>query len=287
VKELRDMKHLQGNFTGARHSRTFYQAWLPEAEPKAILLVVHGLGEHSGRYLNLVNHFIPLGYGVYALDHFGHGQSDGPRKHVERFGDYTTTLQMYVERVRGWQPDKQIFLIGHSMGGLIATAYLLDHQAQFAGAVLSGPAVKVPDDVSPLTIFVGQALAAAVPRFALLGLETGAISRDPAVVQAYVNDPLVYNGKATARLAAEMLKTIRRVGAEASALKLPLLILQGSADRLVDPAGAQQLYDAAGSTDKTLKVYPGLYHELYNEPERDEVLHDVQHWLEGHLVPPA
>jgi acylglycerol lipase len=279
------VKHLQGNFTGARHSRTFYQAWLPEGEPKALLLVVHGLGEHSGRYLNLVNHFIPLGYGVYSLDHFGHGQSDGPRKYVERFGDYTTTLQVYVERVRGWQPDKSLFLIGHSMGGLIGAAYLLDHQAQFAGAVLSGPAVKVPDDVSPMVIFVGQALSAALPKFGLMPLEAEAVSRDPAVVQAYVNDPLVYTGKTTARLAAEMLKTIRRVGAEAGTIKLPLLILQGSADRLVDPAGAQQLYDAAGSADKTLKVYPGLYHELYNEPERAEVLHDVQVWLEAHLPP--
>jgi acylglycerol lipase len=278
------MKHQDGNLTGVRNSRIYYQSWLPDAQPQAVLLLVHGLGEHCGRYGNVVNYFVPLGYAVYALDHYGHGKSEGQREYVERFSDYTQTLKTFFDKVQGWQPGQLIFLMGHSLGGLISAVYLLEHQAELAGAVLSAPAVKVPDTLSPALVFAGRVLSRLLPRMGVLALDASAVSRDPAVVRAYVNDPLVFTGKTTARLGAETLDAIQRVQAEASSLTLPLLILQGSADRLVDPAGAEQLYRAAGSADKTLKVYPGLYHEVYNEPEHEDVLHDVELWLEAHLA---
>lgn len=277
------MKHQEGTFKGVRDADIYYQYWLPEDEPKAVLLIVHGLAEHSGRYMNVVNHFVPLGYGVYGLDHLGHGRSDGTRVYVERFEDYTETLKIYFDMVRQWQPDKPFFLVGHSMGGLIGALYLLDHQAELAGAVLSGPCVKVPDNVSPVTVLLGRLLSALMPRAELLGLEAEGVCRDPAVVEAYVNDPLVHTGKTTARLAAELLKAMARVTAEATRITLPILLVQGSADRLVDPHGAQMLYDTASSGDKQIEIYEGFYHEVFNEPEHNQVLRDVETWLEAHL----
>ncbi len=277
------MKHQEGTFKGIRGETIYYQSWLPEGEPKAVLLIVHGLAEHSGRYANLVSRFVPLGYAVYGVDHVGHGKSSGTRVYVERFEDYTDTLKTYFDMVGDWQPGKPVFLMGHSMGGLIGAVYLLDHQAEFTGAVLSGPAVKIQDSVSPAFILVGKVISVLMPKMGVMGLEAEGVSRDPAVVQAYVNDPLVYRGKVTARLSAELVKAIQRVTAEAANIRLPILILQGSADRLVDPKGAQMLYDAVSSVDKTIKIYGGLYHEVYNEPERDRVLGDVEAWLEKHL----
>jgi alpha-beta hydrolase superfamily lysophospholipase len=230
--------------------------------------------------MNVVNHFVPLGYAVHGFDHPGHGKSDGTRVYVERFEDYTDTIKIYFDRVR---PAKPVFLVGHSMGGLIAALYLLDHQREMTGAVLSGPAVKVPGKITPTTVLVGKMFSALMPRFGLLGLDAEGVSRDPAVVQAYISDPLVHSGKITARLAAEMLKAMQRISAQASKITLPMMIVQGSADRLVDPAGARMLYDTVGSADKEIKIYEGFYHEVFNEPERERVLHDVERWIEVHL----
>ncbi len=279
------MKHQEGFLKGVREAKIFFQCWLPENECRAVLLIVHGLAEHSGRYGNLVNYFIPLGYAVYGIDHLGHGKSEGERMYVKRFDDYTNTLKVCFNVIRDLHPRKPIFLVGHSMGGLITVVYLLDHQAELAGAVLSGPAIEIPANVTPATIFVGKILSALIPKFGLVGLEAEGVSRDPAVVQAYVSDPLVHMGKMTARLAAEMLKAMRAIGEEAARITLPILIVQGSADRLVNPLGAQMLYDAVGSADKEIKIYDGFYHEVFNEPEHDKVLREVGVWLEGHLGP--
>ncbi len=279
------MKHQEGFFKGVREANIYFQSWLPEGEPRAILLIVHGLAEHSGRYGNVVNHFVPLGYAVYGIDHLGHGKSDGTRVYVKRFDDYTNTLKVYFDTIRGWQPDKPIFLVGHSMGGLISAVYLLDYQAELAGAVLSGPAVKIPKHVTPTMVIVGNILSALIPRFGLLALSADGVSRDPLVVKAYVSDPLVHRGRATARLAAEMLKAMQTISGQAARITLPILIVQGSADRLVNPAGARMLYDAVSSADKEIRIYDGLYHEVFNEPEREKVLRDVELWLEAHMSP--
>jgi alpha-beta hydrolase superfamily lysophospholipase len=279
------MKHQEGFFKGVRDANIYFQSWLPESEPKGVLLIVHGLAEHSGRYMNVVNHFVPLGYAVYGIDHIGHGKSDGTRAYVKRFDDYRNTLKVYFDMIYRWQPDKPIFLVGHSMGGLISAVYLLDHQAELVGAVLSGAVVKVPSNITPATLLLGKMLSALIPRFGLLGLDVNGVSRDPGVVRAYVSDPLVHTGKTTARLAAEMLKAMKYVSSQANKITLPIIIVQGSADKLVDPAGAQMLYDTVSSTDKEIRIYEGFYHEVFNEPEHDKVLRDVERWLEAHLGP--
>jgi alpha-beta hydrolase superfamily lysophospholipase len=268
---------------GIRNSNIFYQYWYPGELSRAILVIVHGLAEHSGRYMNVVNHFVPEGYGVYGIDHIGHGKSDGERVFVDRFQDYTTTLATYIDMIRDWQPDKPLFMIGHSMGGLIGAAYLLEHQNKLSGAVLSGPGIKVPDNVSQTVILIGKILSKILPRAGILQLDSNGVSSDPAVVEAYVNDPLVYTGKVTARLGAEMLKTMQDVTNNASRIKLPLTILQGSDDILVDPGGAQLLFDSVSSEDKSIKIYEGFYHEVFNEPEHGQVLNDVQEWIEARL----
>ncbi len=277
------MKHQEGNFKGVRDAGIYYQCWLPEEEPKAVLLVVHGLAEHSGRYMNVVNRFVALGYAIYAIDHLGHGKSDGTRVYVDRFEDFTDTLKIFFDMMRKWQPGKPIFLVGHSMGALIGAVYLLDYQDELTGAVLSGPLAKIPASISSATIFAGKVFSKLMPKFGLIGLEADGVSRDPAVVQAYINDPLVYTGKTTARLGSELIKSMRHITAEAARITLPILFLQGGADKLVEPEGAQMLYDTVGSADKTIKNYDGLYHEVFNEPEHDQVLGDLEAWLENHL----
>ena len=276
------MKHQEGVFMGVRNTGLYYQGWLPEGEVRAVLLIVHGLAEHSGRYMNLVNRFVPLGYAVYGIDHVGHGRSEGRRLFVDRFVDYTEPLKTYFDMVRCWQPDRPVFLVGHSMGGLIGALYLIAHQEELAGAVLSGPAVKAPGDIPKAVIMIGRVLSTLFPRLGLVPLEAEGVSRDPAVVEAYVADPLVYRGKMTARLGAELIGAMEHVRAEANRITLPVLILQGGADRLVDPSGAQMLYEKVASADKKLIIYEGFYHEVFNEPEHDRVLSDVEQWLEGH-----
>jgi len=277
------MEHQEGFFKGIRDTRIYYQTWLPEGDPKGILLVVHGLAEHCGRYMNLVNHFVPLGYAVYGMDHVGHGKSDGVRVHVQRFEDFTDTLRTFFDMAKQRHPETPIFMVGHSLGGLIAAVYLVEHPSGLTGAILSGPSVKIPDNTSWATIFVGKMFSVLIPKLGVIRLEAAGVSRDPAVVEAYVNDPLVHRGKITARLAAEIVRAMKRVSAEGSGISLPILILQGGQDRLVDPSGAQMLYETIGSKDKIIKIYDSLYHEVFNEPEHDQVLSYVEGWLESHL----
>jgi alpha-beta hydrolase superfamily lysophospholipase len=185
--------------------------------------------------------------------------------------------------VKTWQPGKPIFLLSHSIGGLIASYYLLDHQAEFQGAIFSAPVVKVAAHISRMTIIMGRSLSILAPKAGVLSVDPSTLSRDPDVVNAYINDPLVFHGKTSARLSAEMLRALTRVSAETDKITLPFIAMQGSEDHLVDPDGAQILYDKAGSKDKTLKIYEGLYHEIFNEPEHDLVLKDVEAWLAARI----
>jgi alpha-beta hydrolase superfamily lysophospholipase len=273
------MKHFDGHFKGAGNANIYYQAWLPDGNVRAILILVHGLGEYCGRFTNHINHFVPLGYAIYGLDHLGHGKSDGEREVIERFADYTEPLTRYYQMVKGWHPGKPVFIFGHSMGGLITCSYLIDHQADFKGAILSAPAIKVSDSISRVTITIGKILSRIAPKAGVISLDPSAISRDPGVLEAYINDSLIFQGRTPARLAAEILKTMMRVSAQAEKITLPLIIVQGSKDKIVDPQGAQMLYNKAGSRDKTLNVYEGLYHEIHNEPERSIMFKDVEDWL--------
>ena len=278
------MNHQEGFFRNAQNLQIYHQSWLPEDEPVAVFMLIHGLAEHSGRYSNVVNHFVPRGYAIYSHDHIGHGKSEGTRLYVERFQDFLDPLKTYYEMIASRHPGKPIFLAGHSMGGLISATYLLDHQDSFTGAILSGPSVKVPDHIPPAIITTGKLLSKVIPKFGLMQLESGGISRDPAVVQAYIHDPLVSTRKMTARLAAELLNATNRIAHDANKISLPILIVHGGSDRLVEPEGSRSFYNRIQSTDKTIRIYDGLYHEVFNEPEHEKVLKDVEIWLEKRLT---
>jgi acylglycerol lipase len=275
------VKHQEGRFQSVRDARIYWQAWLPDGEPKAVLLVVHGLAEHSGRYTHLAERMVSSGYAVYALDLVGHGRSEGARAFVRRFGDYTDPVAACLDIVLDQQPDKPVYLLGHSLGATIGACCFLDSPSILAGGVLSGVSVQMPDNVTPVTILLAKALSALAPRMPVQAIEAKWISRDPAVVDAYVNDPLVYTGRICARTGIELLNAQQRILAQASGIELPVLMVHGSDDRLSPLAGARPFYRALGSREKTLKVYEGLYHEVYNEPEREYVLDDVTAWLDA------
>lgn len=277
------MKHQASHFTGLQNLDIYYQSWLPDDPPRAILLVAHGLAEHSGRYTNLVNHMVPLGYAVYALDHRGHGRSAGQRVYVDRFTDYLDDLKTFFDLVHGQHPDLKTFLVGHSMGGTIALAYALRHQDELDGLILSGAAVRLGAGISPLVIAVGKLVSRLFPKMGTVVLDASAISHDPETVRAYEDDPLVFRGKVTARLGDELIRTMQSFPDQVAQLRLPILILHGGADQLTDPEGSRWLYEAVGSEDKTLHIYEGYYHEVFNEIGREKVLADVQAWLEAHL----
>ncbi|MEA3325882.1 MAG: alpha/beta hydrolase [Chloroflexota bacterium] len=277
------MKHKEGHFKVVRDSQLYFQAWLPDDEIKAGIIIVHGLGEHSGRYNNVVNHLVPQGYALYGFDQIGHGKSEGEREFVKGFEDYTDSLTVYLAMIREWLLEKPVFLLGHSMGGLIATYYLLDHADAFRGAIISAPLITVPDNINQGTVIATKILSKLAPKMGMMQLDANHISRDSEVVQEYKNDPLVFHRKTPVRVMAEMLKAMIRVDEDMVQISTPIVLVQGGADKLVDPIGAKTLYERVNSKDKTLKLYDGLYHEIFNEPERAQVLQDVANWLDAHI----
>ena len=273
------MEHKEGRFTGHKNLNLYYQYWLPDKSPKAILLVVNGMAEHSGRYTNLVNRFVPKGYGVYSHDHRGHGKSEGLRCYVDRFSDYVSDLKTFFDIVRGQHGDTKIFLVGHSMGGTIATAYAVEHQRELAGLLLSGAGLKMGSTVSPALIAMAGVLSVLLPKMGATVLDASAISQDQAVVDAYVNDPLVYRGKIRARTGAELIRTMKELAPQIPDISLPILVMHGTADQLSNPQGSKMLYELAGSKDKMLKLYDGFCHEIFNELGREQVFADMETWL--------
>ena len=277
------MEHREDRFKGCKNLNLYYQYWLLSGDPKAILLIVNGLAEHSGRYANLANYFVAKGYAVYSYDHRGHGKSEGLRCYVERFSDYLDDLKTFVDMVRHEHGHAKIFVIGHSMGGTIALAYAVHRQHELAGLLLSGASLKTGPTVSPALIAIVGILSLLLPKIGTTILDASAISQDKAVVDAYVNDPLVYRGKIRARLGAELIKTMQGLPSKMPEVNLPILVMHGAADRLSNPKGSQMLFERVGSKDKTLKLYEGFYHEIFNEPKREQVFKDMETWLATHI----
>jgi len=277
------MEHTEGTFKGLKNLDIYHRCWLPATTPKAILLVVHGWAEHSGRYTNLVDYFVPQGYAVYALDHRGHGKSEGHRGYVERFADYLCDLKTYFDIVRSEHSDTKIFLVGHSMGGTVATAYAIRHQDEFDGLLLSGASVTLGTSLSSALIPFARLLSLLLPKMGITVLDASAISQDQAVVDAYVNDPLVHRGKITCRFGAEMILTLRKLPSEMSKISLPILIMHGTDDKLSAVDGSRLLFESVSSEDRTLKLYDGFHHEIFNEPGRRQVMADMEAWLEARL----
>jgi acylglycerol lipase len=269
-------------FVGVRGLRIAYRTWVPADAPRGVVVIAHGFAEHSGRYAGVAEHLTAEGCAVRAPDHRGHGRSEGKRTSVVRFDDYVDDLLTVIARARDEWPSVPLILLGHSMGGLVALSLAVREGAPIDALVVSAPAA-CPGDVSRLTLTVGRALSRVAPNTPVLRLPLNKISRDPAVVDAYNDDPLVFRTPIRARLGAEMISTMNRVDAALPALRVPLLVMQGTSDGLVDPGCGPHVYERAGSPDKTLKMYDGLWHEIFNEPEKDHVLDDLATWVRGHL----
>lgn len=278
------MRYQTGTFSGQRNFNLFYQSYLPDKKPGAVLIIVHGLAEHSGRYMNLVDYFVPKSYAIYCFDQRGHGRSEGRRGYVEKFFHFVDDLDKFVEIVRTEHTGEKLFLVGHSIGGTISTVYAIRHQNKIDGLILSGAAIKPGNDISSGQLIAARWLSLVFPNKGIGCLDAAALSRDQSVVNAYIKDPLVYRGEISARLGGEMLKGMRRISNKMSELRLPVLIMTESDDRFSNPEGSRLLYDGISSSDKEIKYYEGSYHEIFNEPYYEKVLDDMYDWMETRLA---
>jgi alpha-beta hydrolase superfamily lysophospholipase len=271
------------SFDGFGGVRIVYDVWTPEVAPRAVLVLSHGLGEYARRYDHVAQCFGEAGLVTYALDHRGHGRSGGKRVLVRDIREYTADFDTLVGIATREHHGLKCIVLGHSMGGGIVFAYGVERPDNYDLMVLSGPAVAAQDQVSPLLALTARVLGAVVPGLPAQELDVDAISRDPAVVAAYKDDPLVYHGKVPAGIGRALLQVGETMPRRAPALTAPLLVVHGSEDRLIPVAGSRRLVECVGSTDVELKVYPDLYHEVFNEPEREQVLGDVVSWITARL----
>jgi acylglycerol lipase len=268
---------------GCIDRRLHTQRWLPDGAPRAVVVLAHGLAEHSGRYGELARHLTARGLALYGLDHRGHGRSEGPRANIERFAYVVADLATLIAAIRAADPSRPLFLLGHSMGGAVALSYALQNPTLLDGLVLSAPLLATDPKVPPLKRLAGHVLSVVAPSAGLLTLEAAAVSRDPVVVREYENDPLVFHAAIPARTLVELLAALKWLAARAPELRMPVLALHGTADRLVPLEFVAPVYERIGSPDRTVHRYEGLYHELFNEPERARVYADLAAWLDAHL----
>jgi alpha-beta hydrolase superfamily lysophospholipase len=270
----------QDTFSAADGRLLFEQHWLPAATARAHVAIVHGYAEHSGRYAHVGEALAARGYAVHALDLRGHGRSEGDRAIVRSFNEYLTDVRAFLTRVRARAGGRRTFLLGHSMGGTIVALELAVDQPAIAGAMLSGgvlPSSGAPRIVRAILALVGRLF----PKLPLVKLNAAHVSRDPEVVRRYEEDPLVYRGRIRAGMIAAMGRAVQRIDRDARTITLPMLIMHGTEDLLAAPEGSQRLFDAISSSDKTLKMYEGLHHEILNEPEQEQVIADTAAWLDA------
>jgi acylglycerol lipase len=277
--------HATGTLTGAGAGAVgiFWQSWAPEeGVARGVVVVIHGFGEHSGRYEHVARRLVAERYVTYALDHRGHGRSQGTRAVIDRLADAVSDIDQLVVLAGDAHPGLPVFMLGHSMGGLLAVQYALEHQDRLAGLVLSG-ALAALDAASGPARLIARMLSAVAPRAGLIALDASLVSRDPQVVAAYRADPMVHHGKLPARTVAELIAAGQRFPERVAEIRVPTLIMYGSDDRLCPPSGSVMLGERIGAADITVIPYEGLYHEILNEPEQEAVLHDMCGWLDAHV----
>ena len=257
----------------------YYRQWSEVEAPKACIMLIHGLGEHCQRYDSFAEHLNGAGYAVYSMDLPNHGKSEGLKGHVDSFDDFANAAAGLYQRIKSQNANAPIFLLGHSMGGLVSARYLIDHQADFAGVILSGPAIESPQAPPAWQVALMKFISLFAPKLGMLELDGSLVSRDPNVVKDYMQDPLNNHNKLSAKLLVEFFKTMKEVNQAASKISLPILLMHGEADKLTAPSGSKWLHENVSSSDKTLKIYPQLFHEVFNEPEGPSIFAEVVDWL--------
>jgi acylglycerol lipase len=280
--KLESLAVREGSFVGVGGFNIFTRAWEPpEGRPRAVVVIVHGFNSHSGHYLWVGEQFANHGLAVHALDLRGRGRSDGDRYHVEKAEDYINDVATFITMTKTQHPGLPVFLLGHSAGGVISCVYALDHQAEINGLICESFAHELPAPDFALAVLKGLSYIA--PHAHVLKLENEGFSRDPKVVEALKNDPLIANEVQPTQTIATMVRADERLKEEFSRITLPVLILHGTLDRVTKPSGSQHFYERAGSTDKTLKLYEGHFHDLLNDFDKDIVMADIQQWIDARI----
>jgi alpha-beta hydrolase superfamily lysophospholipase len=272
------VRRSQSKFTVPDGSRLFRRSWLPR-DPERVVLLVHGLAEHSGRYDHVGAWLAARGCAVHAYDHRGHGQSEGQRGHLPAFSALLDDLEALLEIVRREHPGLPVVLVGHSMGGLVTAALLCERKPDLRAAITSGAPLEVPATFSRTRIRVVRTLRRIAPRMRIHGgVDPETLSRDPRVVRAYADDPFVFR-RITASMAAELLDAVVRTAGSALRVRVPMLLLHGEADSLCPPSGSRAFHGQLRGPGHRLRVYPQLRHEIFNEPEQEQVLEDLLAWV--------
>jgi alpha-beta hydrolase superfamily lysophospholipase len=271
------------NFDGVGGVRIVYDVWEPEDDPRGVVVLCHGYAEHARRYDHVAQRLGESGLAVYALDLRGHGRSGGKRVYLRDISEYTDDFHTLVGIAAAEYPELKLVVLGHSMGGGVVFAYGVEHPDDYAAMVLSGPAVDAEQGQAPVMVHLAKVLGKILPGLPVEQLPADAVSRDPAVVAAYENDPLVHHGKLPAGIARALFNVGEAMPRRAPALTAPLLVVHGGQDKLVPVQGSRHLMECIGSDDAHLTVYPELYHEVFNEPERAVVLDDVASWIEAKI----
>jgi alpha-beta hydrolase superfamily lysophospholipase len=281
-RPTRPQADISKTFAGAGGLSLFRQSWRPAGPTRAVLINIHGLGDHSGLYPLLVEHCTGRGIAVHAMDVRGNGRSGGQRAYVERWEQYREDLARFIGLVREEEPGQPLFLLGNSLGGLIVLDYAAHHPEGLRGVVAASPPLGRLSVPAPL-LALGRVLSRVWPRFSLrTGMDLSGLARDPAVVQTILADPL-FHRVGTARLSTEVVKAIARVQAAAPGFPLPLLVLHGGEDRMVPPEGSRAFVARVGHPDRQLREYAGAYHVLFADLDHERVLTDLGQWIEAHL----
>jgi alpha-beta hydrolase superfamily lysophospholipase len=268
-------------FKGVGDLDIFCRSWRPETNPRAVLVIVHGFNSHSGHYLWVAEQFLARGLSVYALDLRGRGKSEGERFYVEKLADYVSDVATLVTMAKAREPGLPVFVLGHSAGGVISCIYTLEHQADIAGLICESFAHEVPAPDIALAAIKG--LSHIAGHVHVFKLNNEDFSRDPEVVEALNNDPLIDNEVQPSQTVAEMVRADERLKKEFPLITLPVLILHGTADKATKPSGSQRFFETAGSTDKTLKLYEGHFHDLLNDIDKQLVMADIQSWIDARI----
>jgi len=257
------------------------RSWRPAGKPRAVVVLVHGFNSHSGHYFWVADQLVASGLAVYALDLRGRGKSDGERFFVDSFSEYQADVDALVKLARSREPGQTLFIVGHSAGGVIATVYALEHQADFAGLVCESFAFRVYAPDFALAVLKG--ISHIAPHAHVLKLPIPGFSRDPQVLAMLNADPLIANEVQPTKTVAEMVRADERLLRDFPLIKLPVLIMHGKEDKVTKPEGSQLFYDKAGSTDKTLKLYDGYVHDLLNDLGKEKPMSDITSWITARI----
>jgi alpha-beta hydrolase superfamily lysophospholipase len=272
----------ESSFEGVGGLKIFTRSWHPaEGQPRAVVVMVPGFNSHSGYYTWAAEQFVKAGLAAYAIDLRGRGKSDGERFYVQNFADYVNDVTKFVNIAKSEQPGLPVFLLGHSAGGVVSCVYTLEHQSEIDGLICESFAHEVPAPDFALAVLKGLSYIA--PHAHVLKLNNADFSRDPQVVEAMNNDPLIADESQPTGTVAEMVRADERLKKEFPLITLPVLILHGTMDKATKPSGSQHFYERAGSADKTLKLYEGHYHDLLNDIDKEEVMADIQAWIDQRL----